>query len=260
MIIIQYFGLTPSGADSVYNWDSGRYEDEDGNEVSWNDVQNEYGINQDPKPKFKININNPEGIEGTHVSLKGEVTFGVQFREGVKFLGVGEKIDAGVHKVVADAELLWSSGSGFILNISLPKNIQEFLDQDHEFRFGYSNLGFGSEISGSYNGGNISDIESTSHLGPVNLTLSSQSKHNLGFEILSGSHTIGHFSFTGALAVNNINLGMRTGSAADGMALSKTARDGYLRIMQHNRVSNDGSNEKHRARLQFYQALKKIKK
>lgn len=37
---IDFMGLA-----SAYNWDSGRYEDDDGNEISWNDVQNEYGLN-----------------------------------------------------------------------------------------------------------------------------------------------------------------------------------------------------------------------
>ena len=32
------------GLGSSYNWDTGKYEDEDGNEVSWNNVQSEYGI------------------------------------------------------------------------------------------------------------------------------------------------------------------------------------------------------------------------
>ena len=34
----------PTGLASTYNWSSGRYEDEDGNEVSWDNVQAEYGI------------------------------------------------------------------------------------------------------------------------------------------------------------------------------------------------------------------------
>ncbi len=252
------FWADPSGADSVYNWNSGRYEDEEGNEVAWNAVKKEYGIGQDSKPNFTVNINNPQEIKGTHVSLKGEVTFGVQFREGQKFFGFGEKIDAGVHKVIADAELLWSVDTGFILNVNLPKSIQEFIEQDHEVRFGYSDIGIGGEIAGSYNGEDFTRTEGTGSMGPINLTLSPQSKHNLGLEIYSGSHTIGLLSFSGALSVQNIQLDLRTGTPADGMALSKTARDGYLRMMQHNRYSNDGSNEKHRARMKFYRALQKL--
>lgn len=36
--------VDPNGMASVYNWGTGRYEDEDGNEVSWSNVQAEYGI------------------------------------------------------------------------------------------------------------------------------------------------------------------------------------------------------------------------
>ena len=36
--------VDPSGLSSHYNWDSQRYEDERGNEVSWESVQQEYGI------------------------------------------------------------------------------------------------------------------------------------------------------------------------------------------------------------------------
>ncbi len=38
------FWADPSGANSVYNWYTNRYEDEDGKEVSWESVQAEYGI------------------------------------------------------------------------------------------------------------------------------------------------------------------------------------------------------------------------
>jgi hypothetical protein len=36
--------LDPNGMASFYNWETGRYEDGHGNEVSWEDVQQEYGI------------------------------------------------------------------------------------------------------------------------------------------------------------------------------------------------------------------------
>ncbi len=36
--------IDPTGMASHYNWDTERYEDDNGNEVSWNDVQKEYGI------------------------------------------------------------------------------------------------------------------------------------------------------------------------------------------------------------------------
>lgn len=218
----------------------------------------EKAINQSSDPNFKINVNNPETIEGTHVSLQGEITFGIQFREGVKFLGIGEKIDAGIHKVIADAELLWSVKTGFILNINFPENYKEFIDQEHIARFGYSNLGFGGEISGAYSGGKVSDLESMGHVGPINLTLSKR-MHNLSFEVISGAHTIGLFSFSGSLTINNINTsGMEKGTAADGMALSKTRRDAYLRMMQHNRYSNDGAADKLRMKMRFEAALRKL--
>lgn len=37
-----------------YNWDTGRYEDEDGNEVSWEEVQKEYGIGEDGKDNLTL--------------------------------------------------------------------------------------------------------------------------------------------------------------------------------------------------------------
>ncbi len=36
--------IDPDGNSSEDNWDTGKYEDESGNEVSWEDVENEYGI------------------------------------------------------------------------------------------------------------------------------------------------------------------------------------------------------------------------
>ncbi|WP_294550842.1 RHS repeat-associated core domain-containing protein [uncultured Bacteroides sp.] len=39
--------VDPSGLSSHYNWDSQRYEDERGNEVAWESVQQEYGLDQD---------------------------------------------------------------------------------------------------------------------------------------------------------------------------------------------------------------------
>ena len=40
--------VDPSGLSSHYNWDSQRYEDERGNEVAWESVQQEYGITENP--------------------------------------------------------------------------------------------------------------------------------------------------------------------------------------------------------------------
>ena len=41
--------IDPSGMNMHYNWELGIYEDDEGNEVSWNQVQQEYGIgNVDP--------------------------------------------------------------------------------------------------------------------------------------------------------------------------------------------------------------------
>jgi hypothetical protein len=46
--------IDPDGRAAKYNWDTGKYED-GGKEVSWNQVQKEYGINQggDQEPKIK---------------------------------------------------------------------------------------------------------------------------------------------------------------------------------------------------------------
>ncbi|MBC8988171.1 hypothetical protein H9X96_20650 [Pedobacter sp. N36a] len=45
--------IDPDGMAPTYNWDTGKYEDE-GKEVSWDQVQKEYGINQtDQEPKNK---------------------------------------------------------------------------------------------------------------------------------------------------------------------------------------------------------------
>lgn len=41
------FWADPSGADAVYNWDNGKYEDENGKNVSWKNVKKEYGIGND---------------------------------------------------------------------------------------------------------------------------------------------------------------------------------------------------------------------
>jgi RHS repeat-associated protein len=39
--------IDPDGMASRYNWDNQRYEDDKGNEVSWNKVQDEYGLSSD---------------------------------------------------------------------------------------------------------------------------------------------------------------------------------------------------------------------
>jgi len=60
--------LDPDGRASRYNWDSQQYEDEKGNEVSWEDVQSEYGIGSsisespDDPPKGKKDTSN-KGIK-----------------------------------------------------------------------------------------------------------------------------------------------------------------------------------------------------
>ena len=38
--------IDPDGMESTYNWENKRYEDDKGQEVSWNNVQKEYGIGQ----------------------------------------------------------------------------------------------------------------------------------------------------------------------------------------------------------------------
>lgn len=38
------FWADPSGANAVYNWDTGRYEDENGNKVTFEDALMSYGI------------------------------------------------------------------------------------------------------------------------------------------------------------------------------------------------------------------------
>ena len=58
------------GLGSSYNWDSGRYEDDDGNEVSWNSVKGEYGVDGE----YEKNANG----EWEKVSNKGD-NIGVDF-------------------------------------------------------------------------------------------------------------------------------------------------------------------------------------
>src|SRR6185312_5516157 len=38
--------IDPDGMASHYNWNTQQYEDEEGNEVGWNDVEREYGIGE----------------------------------------------------------------------------------------------------------------------------------------------------------------------------------------------------------------------
>jgi RHS repeat-associated protein len=233
----------PSGADSYrYDWATGTYVNRSTNEKTNNwqmAVSETQSKMSKDSPSFKINVNNPESISGAHVRVAGEVAMGVQFKEGQKLFGFGEKLDVGVYKVVADAELLWSPETGFILNLTIPKQIQDLIDQDHNFVVGYHQLGFGGEFSGTFNGDEgVTAAEFTGSEGPFKLTLSQQNS-NVGFEIYSGSHTIGLFSFSGSASIQNVQPGMRQGSPADGMATSKSNRDAYLRMMQHNRVDYD---------------------
>ena len=61
----------PTGMSSRYNWDTQRYEDEQGNEVSWKYVQQEYGIATN-----SYNPNNPptykdvDGVTGAAIQVK----------------------------------------------------------------------------------------------------------------------------------------------------------------------------------------------
>lgn len=68
--------VDPSGMASHYNWETNRYEDETGNEVSWESVQQEYGIaksegqsNDDPPSRDDV-----DGITGAAVRVDANVT------------------------------------------------------------------------------------------------------------------------------------------------------------------------------------------
>ena len=58
--------VDPTGMVSRYNWETHRYEDEDGNEVSWESVKQEYGIddghNDDDPPSSRDDV---DGVTGT---------------------------------------------------------------------------------------------------------------------------------------------------------------------------------------------------
>ena len=61
----------PTGMSSRYNWDTQRYEDEQGNEVSWEYVQQEYGIaansyNPNDPPTYK----DVDGVTGAAIQVK----------------------------------------------------------------------------------------------------------------------------------------------------------------------------------------------
>jgi RHS repeat-associated protein len=60
--------IDPDGMASTYNWQNGKYED-NGNEVSWKSVQQEYGIGQDDKGKAKgVSTGRGGGDNGTPYS------------------------------------------------------------------------------------------------------------------------------------------------------------------------------------------------
>lgn len=256
------FWADPSGADSWTYVSDGIYRNDQTGEESddWqkaiSETQSHFGESS-KSPKFTVNINNPQGIKGPHLSIQGEVTWGVQFKEGQKFLGFGEKIDAGVYKVLGKAELLWSVKTGFILNVQIPGSIEGFLKQDHIAKLGYNELAFGAEQSGTIDAsGKVSLTEGGGNIGPFNLKLDGSSNSNVGIEIYSGSHTINMLSFSGSISVENVNMEMRKGTPADGMELSKTARDSYLRRLQHSRV--DKENKKWIMVGRTLRALRKI--
>lgn len=148
--------------------------------------------------------------------------------------------------------MLWSPDTGFILNVNIPENIQEFIKQDYNFQVSYSDIGLGADLSGTFDGNVVTHVEGTGHMGSVQLTLSPDNKHNLGLEIYSGSHTIGLLSFSGALSINNVSLGLRKGIAADGMAMTKTNTDAYLKMMMHQRNQS-------KKQILYGKALKELK-
>ncbi|CAM1370856.1 RHS repeat-associated core domain protein-containing protein (modular protein) [Tenacibaculum litoreum] len=238
----------PSGADSWTYVSDGIYRNNETGEETTNwqraisETQSHFGEDSEKNPSFKININNSQSIAGPHVSIQGQVTWGIQFREGQKFLGFGEKVDAGLYKVLGKAELLWSSKTGFILNVELPESIEEFLKRESDYTLGYnSSMGIGGQISGTIDAtGKATLDEGGFNEGPFNLTLNN-SGGSAGVEIYSKSKTISMLSFSGSISIENVDVRTRGygGTSADGMALSKTARDGYLRMMQHNRVDRE---------------------
>ena len=88
------FWSDPSGADSWKYIGNGIYRNRDTDEETddyqraISETQAHFGETSGGiKPKIKINVNNPESINGAHISLSGEVTFGVQVKEGRDFLG-----------------------------------------------------------------------------------------------------------------------------------------------------------------------------
>ncbi|MDD3037135.1 RHS repeat-associated core domain-containing protein, partial [Bacteroides sp.] len=55
--------VDPSGMASRYNWERQRYEDENGNEVSWESVRQEYRIDEDPTYEISIPDDPPSKME-----------------------------------------------------------------------------------------------------------------------------------------------------------------------------------------------------
>jgi RHS repeat-associated protein len=63
------------GMESTYNWETKKYENEKGQEVSWGDVQKEYGI--DPKEKNSSNDGDQDGGNDKKKDTKGGNTGGI---------------------------------------------------------------------------------------------------------------------------------------------------------------------------------------
>ena len=69
----------PTGMASTYNWDKERYEDENGNEVSWESVQQEYGIGDNQNYNDPLSGKDVDAITGAAPKVNPTTVFIAKF-------------------------------------------------------------------------------------------------------------------------------------------------------------------------------------
>jgi len=178
----------------------------------------------------QITINDPQTPEGAYFSASVSVEAGAQSKQGTKFFGIGENIEIGATVEIARAELLIGIESDEVyLNLTLLNTTNATIV------VGGHRVFAGGSIEFTYDPreGELNLTDVSANLGSTGSSFTNNGITN-NIEFFSHSKTFlgGTMSFTAAVGIENIenrnelyNL-----SAAEGMGLSKRARDREIRI------------------------------
>lgn len=169
---------------------------------------------------FKINFNNSMAPKGAYLKAALDLKIGVQSREGVRFFGVGQKIDIGATVTVSKAEILIGYDAAY-LNIELLNSS----DLNIDIGGNYFVAGGSATFTKNLNGGEIAFSDGKFNLGPINIDgVNTDGNIVMSIAIFDASQTfntaMGQMSANFSLSIENLEANLSTGEAVDGYEMS----------------------------------------